>query len=160
MDTQFDKNAFNSVFMLSKIIFYALLTGQLFILAVFWFLTTDRTSDSGEMNAIFTFIVPSVGLISMFLSRFIYSQGILKLNPNESIMSKLNKYRTLKIISWAILEGGALFALVAFFLTADYLYVAVVIFVLGFFIFSRPSKEGFVLDMQITGPDKETILRS
>ena|SRR5690606_13146234 len=160
MDTHLDKSSFNSAFMLSNIIFYALLTGQLFILAIFWFLTTERSSDTAEMDTIFTFIVPAVGLISMFLSRFIYSQGILKLNQNESIMSKLNKYRTLKIISWAILEGGALFALVAFFLTANYLYVAVVIFILGFFIFSRPSKEGFVMDMQITGPEKETILRS
>ena len=160
MEEQFDKTEFNKGFRTKNIIFFALSAGQLFMLAVIWFLNSDRTHFPNELERYFIFIVPTVGLISMFLSRFVYSQALIKLNPTYSIPEKLMKYRTFKIISWAILEGAALFSLVAFFVTANYLYVAVFIFVFGFFLFNRPSKEGFVIDMQITGPIKETILRS
>lgn len=160
MAEQFDKAEFNKGFLATNIIFYALSAGQLFFLAVLWFLNSDRTPSPNELDKYFIFIVPTVGLISMFMSRFVYSQALIKLNQTDSIPEKLIKYRTFKIISWAILEGAALFSLVAFFVTANYLYVAVFIFVFGFFLFNRPSKEGFVIDMQITGPMKETILRN
>ena len=161
MSIQFDKQTFENDFRVTYLIFFALAAGQLLILIMFLFLINGvEIPDDNPIDNIFTFIVPMVGLTSMFASKILYTQNILKVQQTDSISEKLKKYRSFKIISWAILEGAALFSLVAFFLTANYLYVAVFIFVYGFFLFIRPSKEGFVLDMQITGPVKETILRT
>lgn len=161
MDNEFNKQDFDNNFRVTTIIFSALAAGQLLMLAVFIFLHKDSSAPiNTSLDNIFTFIVPLAGLISMFMSRFLYGQNILNSEQTESIIQKLNKYRSFKIISWAVLESAALFSLVAFFATANYLYVAVFIFVFGFFLFNRASKEGFVIDMQITGPIKETILRS
>lgn len=160
MDKEFDKQDFDNNFRVTTIIFSVLAAGQLLMLAVFIFLHKDSSAPiNTSLDNIFTFIVPLAGLISMFLSKFLYGQNILKAEQTESIIQKLNKYRSFKIISWAVLESAALFSLVAFFATANYLYVVVFIFVFGFFLFNRPSKEGFVTDMHLTGPVKESILR-
>lgn len=161
MNSQFDKQSFNINFKVTNLMFLALGIAQLLIFAVFYFLVqADDYKPQAELDSIFTFIVPSAGLIAMFISRLLYGQNILKVEQTNTIADKLNKYRTFKIISWAILEGAALFSLVSFFLTGNYFYVAVFIFVYGFFLFNRPSKEGFVIDMQVTGPLKEEILRN
>ncbi|HSL90914.1 MAG TPA: hypothetical protein VK870_16550 [Ignavibacteriaceae bacterium] len=161
MSTQFDKQTFENNFRVTYLIFFALAAGQLLILVMFLFLINGvEIQDDNPIDNIFTFIVPLVGLTTMFASKILYTQNILKIQQTDTITEKLMKYRSFKIISWAILEGAALFSLVAFFLTANYLYVAVFIFVYGFFLFIRPSKEGFVMDMQISGPVKETILRT
>jgi hypothetical protein len=160
MSSQFDKQNFENNFRVTHLIFFALAAGQLLMLAVFIFFHKDSlTPINSSLDNIFTFIVPLAGLISMFLSKLLYGRNILKAEQTESIIQKLNKYRTFKIISWAVLESSGLFSLVAFFATANYLYVVVFILVFGFFLFNRPSKEGFVIDMQITGPVKEAILR-
>ncbi|MBS4033110.1 MAG: hypothetical protein KGZ85_01480 [Ignavibacterium sp.] len=160
MNTQFDKQTFENNFRVTYLIFFALAAGQLLILVIFLFLINGvEIPKDNPIDKIFTFIIPLVGLTSMFASKILYTQNILKVQQTDTITEKLMKYRSFKIIFWAILEGAALFSLVAFFLTANYLYVVVFIFVFGFFLFNRPSKEGFVIDMQITGPVKETILR-
>lgn len=161
MSETFDKQNFENNFRVNNILFFSLAAGQLLILIIFWLLVGDtEIVKEVQMDGVFTYIVPLVGLSAMFASKFLYTNNLLNVRQNDSMKEKLNKYRTFKIISWAILEGAALFSLVAFFLTANYLYVAVFIFVFGFFLFNRPSREGFVTDMQITGPEKETILRS
>lgn len=160
MDKEFNKQDFENNFRVTTIVFSALAVGQLLMLAVFIFVHKDSSAPiNSSLDNVFTFIVPLAGLFSMFLSKFLYGQNILKTEQAESTALKLNKYRTYKIISWAVLESAALFSLVAFFATANYLYVVVFIFVFGFFLFNRPSKEGFVTDMQVTGPVKEAILR-
>ena len=160
MSSQFDKQNFENNFRVTYLIYFALAGGQLLILVMFLFLISGvEIPDDNPIDNIFTFIVPLVGLTTMFASKILYTQNILRVKQTDTISEKLMKYRSFKIISWAILEGAALFSLVAFFLTANYLYVIVFILVFGFFLFNRPSKEGFVIDMQVSGPVKEAILR-
>lgn len=148
-------------FKLNNILFSALAIGQIFIFLIFVFMVEIGNKEPDkELDNILLFIVPFFGFIMMFLTRFVYIQNLLRVSSDDSVENKLSKYRLYKIISWAMLESAGLLCLIAFFLTANYLYVAVFIFIFGFFLFSRPSKESFVTDMQIPGPIKETILRT
>ena len=84
---------------------------------------------------------------------------LLKVAPTESVIEKLGKYRTFKIISWAILEGAGLFSLIAFYITSNYLYVIIFILIFIFFLLNRASREGFVQDIQLSVSEKDTLFK-
>jgi hypothetical protein len=105
-------------------------------------------------------VVPIFGLMMMFISRMIYNQMILKFDSAANLLQKISHYRTAKIVSWAMIEGACFFALVATMLTSNYLYVAVYIFLFGYFFLMRPSKESLIRDMRLNSEESDLILES
>ncbi len=87
----------------------------------------------------------------MFLARSIYNKNISSVNFSEDLLAKITKYRTIKIIQWAQIESGAFLSLVGFILTGNYFYAIVFLFLLGYLILIKPSKEQFINDLNISG---------
>ena len=142
-------------------IYYSLITGLLlfFIVIMVFIHDNDRTAGK-ELDNIFTFVVPIFGLMMMFISRMVYNQMILKFDSTANLLQKISHYRTAKIVSWAMVEGACFFALVATMLTSNYLYVAVYIFLFGYFFLMRPSKESLIRDMHLNSEESDLILES
>jgi hypothetical protein len=142
-------------------IYYSLITGLLlFFIVVMVFIQDNDPTAGKELDNIFTFLVPIFGLMMMFISRMIYNQMILKFDSAANLLQKISHYRTAKIVSWAMIEGACFFALVAIMLTSNYLYVAVYIFLFGYFFLMRPSKESLVRDMRLNSEESDLILES
>jgi len=143
----------------NNIIYYSLITGLLlFLIVVMVFIQVNDLTAGKELDNIFTFLVPLFGLMMMFISRMIYNQMILKFDSTANLLQKISHYRTAKIVSWAMIEGACFFALVATMLTSNYLYIAVYIFLLGYFFLMRPSKESLVQDMRLNSVESDIIL--
>ncbi len=85
---------------------------------------------------------------------------ISKYDSASSLLQKITYYRTAKIVSWAMIEGGCFLALVATILTSNYLYVAVFIFLFGYFLLLRPSTESLIRDMRLNSEESDLILKS
>jgi len=148
------KNQFSSI----KIIYYVLVTGLITFFAFTLFFIQDRITDqSSNLDSIFTIVVPLFGLMMMFISRKIYSQLFANYKSSNDLSQKIEFYRKAKIVSWAIVEGGCFFALVATILTVNYLYVAVFILLFGYFIMMRPSVESFVQEMRLNSKESALI---
>ncbi|HEY7751808.1 MAG TPA: hypothetical protein VH917_05900 [Ignavibacteriaceae bacterium] len=161
MNSDSSKFQLETIFKSSIIIFSFMAIGQLLILVVFLFLEFNSVTETkSEFDKILVIVVPVVGLSSMFSGRSIYNKNLSRVNPDDSIKQKATQYRNFKLILWAVLEGSGLFTLIAFFITSNYFYLIVFVFVFGFFLLNRPSKEGFVNDMKISGNEMEEILRS
>jgi len=146
---------------ITNAIYYALLTGLLLFFIVIIVLIQDKhSSTTKEVDNIFTIIVPVFGLMMMFVSRMIYNQMLSKIDAGTSLIQKISAYRTAKIVAWATIESACFFALVATMLTSNYLYVAVFIFLLGYFFLMKPSKESLIRDMQLNSDESDLILKS
>jgi O-antigen/teichoic acid export membrane protein len=159
--TKADNPEIINQFRLNMIIYYSLAVGLLLFFIVALVFIQDKDPSSGkELNAIFTMIVPFIGLLMMFLSRVIYNQMVQKFDVNSSLHQKISQYRTAKIISWAVIESACLLALVATMLTSNYLYVVVFIFLLGYFFLIKPSKESLIQDMRLSSEESDLILKS
>lgn len=142
-------------------IYYSLITGLLLFFIVIMVFIQDNDPTAGkELDNIFTFVVPIFGLMMMFISRMIYNQMILKFDSSANLLQKISHYRTAKIVSWAMIEGACFFAVVATMLTSNYLYVAVYIFLFGYFFLMRPSKESLIRDMRLNSEESDLILKS
>ena len=147
-------------FKVTYIIFLALLTGMILVFIIsLWIVQSDEFLPRTDMDNVLQILIPLSGLTMMFISRYIYRKQIAKVDRNIDLISKLNFYRTLKIISFALIEGTGFLALIGFMITANYLYVFVFVFLIGFLFMIRPSREGFVSDFQISPDEAENILR-
>jgi len=90
---------------ITKTIYYSLIIGLVLFFIVVIVLVQDKDhSAENEVDTIFTIIVPVFGLIMMFVSRMIYNQMISKFNSDGNLLQKVSYYRTVKIISWAMIE--------------------------------------------------------
>lgn len=145
----------------TNIIYLSLSAGLvLFFLITLFFIQGTNIEINNDIDTIFTFLVPVLGLIVMLASRKIYTQIISKYDSGKNLLQKILQYRTAKIISWAMIEGICLFSLVATMLTSNYLYAAVFIFLFGYFILLRPSKESLIRDMRLNTEESDLILKS
>jgi hypothetical protein len=146
---------------MTNIIFYSLLSGLLIFFAVVIVITRDMdNSGNADIDKIFLFIVPVSGFAIMLLSRMVYTQMISRFNSGGSIIQKIAYYRTAKIVSWAMIEGACFLALVATMLTSNYLYIVVFLFLIGYFILMRPSKESLIRDMRLNLEESDFLLKS
>jgi len=143
------------------IIYYALLTGQVLFFAVaFWFSGSENFTANKGLDEIFQIIVPIFGLAMMTFSRFLYNKNISGVDENGDAITKVAKYRTFKIIQWAQVESASMFSLIALMLTGNHLYSAVFIFLIGYFILVKPSKESFVNEMKLNSADANKLLNN
>jgi len=142
-------------------IYFSLIFGLIiFFVVVMILLQIRNPKTESKLDSIFTFIVPLIGLLMMLISRKVYNQMISKNDLGGSLLQKIGYYRTAKIVSWAMIESACLLALVATMLTSNYLYVAVFIFLFGYFFLMKPSKESLIQDMRLSSEESDLILKS
>ena len=142
-------------------IYFSLIFGLIiFFVVVMILLQIRNPKTESKIDSIFTFIVPLIGLLMMLISRKVYNQMISKNDLGGSLLQKIGYYRTAKIVSWAMIEGGCFLALVATMLTSNYLYVVVFIFLFGYFVLMRPSNESLIKDMRLNSEESDLVLRS
>ncbi len=146
-----DDNNISKQFRVTGIIYGALIFGLITFFAIALFIVENKKIEPTQsINEIFKFLIPIAGFAVMFLARSIYNKNISSVNFNEDLLAKITKYRTFKIIQWAQIESGAFLSLVGFILTGNYLYAIVFLFLLGYLIFIKPSKEQFINDLKIS----------
>lgn len=145
----------------TTIIFSALLITLLIFFIVAIVITKNNTiSDKKDVDKIFVFLVPVFGFVVMFLSRTIYNQMLSKVGQNAGISQKIVNYRTAKIVSWAMIESGCILALIATMLTSDYLHTVVFIFLFGYLILMKPSKDSLIRDMRLNSEESDLLRKS
>ena len=96
----------------------------------------------------------------MIFSRFLYSKNIYGVDENENVKTKIAKYRTFKIIQWALVESATMLSLIGLMSTGNHLYSAVFIFLIGYFFLVKPSKENFVSELKLNSADAHELLNN
>ncbi|MFC2102836.1 hypothetical protein ACFLSS_00240 [Bacteroidota bacterium] len=145
-----NKEIFNEHFKKTSYIYYLLLLGKISFLVVSLVLVDYfNIKDEAIKNDFLRIFIPIVGIIVMILSNKIYNRSISGIKANASLENKLFKYRTYKIMQWALIEGAGFLALTVFIFTKQYLYVIISLFLIGYFILLRPTKRQLRTDMKI-----------
>lgn len=140
-------------------IYFAILFGQLLLFAVaLWFVETSQADFNYSGNDFFSLTVPLYGIIMMIGSKFIYNKKVASIKEEKELILKLSKYRTAKIIVWAMVESAGLFSIVIFMSTGKYFYAIVFVLIVGYYLLNRPSKENIVSDLQLSEEEKSIIL--
>jgi hypothetical protein len=70
---------------------------------------------------------------------------------------KLEKYRTITIVRFALLEGGVLFSIVSAFSTADYVFLGIAAAPLLYFLMLRPTVDRAVNELALSGAEADAL---
>nr|WP_276898249.1 hypothetical protein [Pedobacter kyonggii] len=80
-----------------------------------------------------------------------------KIDKNAPADTKINMYQSAFIISSAMLEGGALFNIVGFFMTHNSFFLIFGAANFIFLILKRPTKNKLISALQLQYPDTEAL---
>jgi hypothetical protein len=145
-----------------KVIFAAMLGGQISFLGVsiFFIYTGALGLGSVSLREIFNFLVPISTLLGVAAGHLFFRGRLTQIKLKNSLIEKLNAYRTALIISFALLEAPYILAVVAYLLTASYLFFTIAILIIAVFFFLFPSKNKIINDLELNpteSKDLETI---
>ena len=147
-------------FKIIHIIYFAILAGLIVFAVMAYFIISQSVDQPNEnLLNIFMFLIPAFVIVMIFLSRFMYNKISQQVNGASSLFEKIGKYRTAKIVSWALLEGAGLFSIVAFIITHSDFFLIVLFVIVGAFILSKPSIEEFLNDFKIEGNEQDELTR-
>lgn len=109
---------------------------------VWLFLEVDANGKEGVLTDNVVFILFLVICLSLTGTAYMYKKKQLEeASKKLNLRAKLDAYLRVQVANYALLEGAALFATLAFYLTASYIFVVVYIFILFVFSLSRPNLE-------------------
>lgn len=133
-----------------SLIHLALLIGQVLFAAVAFFINENRRLDLSDTDNKFFFIIPLLAIGSYFAGNFLFRQNINTIaNNNNSLKEKLNSYQVALIIKLALLEGPALFGVVAFLLSGNLYFLLISGLLIGYFFIQKPSKEKIIDELKL-----------
>lgn len=143
------------VFRQTRILYLALLAGQILFCSVIVFALLDpETRQSGWPAAPFGTLLPILmaGLLPLVL--YLNRQQLVKAGEQPDLSSKLAHYRTLVIMRSALIEGMNLFFLVILLLENNTTLLIFFAFGLLLFLYFRPSVNEFLSNYQLSGAEK------
>lgn len=145
-------------FMTLIIIHAMLLFGQVVFLVVLYYLVVaGQGGMSQELNDILQFVAPAFVIGGLIASALWVNKKLKSIKAKPELMDRLSEYRTVQIIRYALLEGPSLFALICFFLTGNFLFLAFAGIIILYFTINRPSRSKTSSDLELGIKERDLI---
>ena len=140
----------------TKIIHFALLTGQAMFAAVAYSIGNKQISfvTKDSKNDIFLYLVPIFAIGGFVAGNFISKKILANFQNKETLSEKLAGYQTALIVKCALLEGASLMGIVAFLLTNNWLFLLISIAIMLYFFTLKPTADKVADDLQLNYDEK------
>ncbi len=143
-----------------KLIHLALLAGQVFFLAVAWFLrSTGAFPAPFEEWTIFLLAVLLITASAISAGLFIFKQRMASIAGRTALAEKLTDYRAAAIVKYALAEGPSFFAVVAYLLTGNMIILGIAVAIIAYFATMWPTVGKMSSEMNLT-PDEKMKLEN
>lgn len=146
----------NSFLKTMRIIFFALLAGQLIFIAIAFFIVTNNPPQS-QADDMFNIIVPILVGSGLFISNFMFRQLLGKIKYDSSFEIKLEAYRSALIIRYALLEGPSIFSTVAFLLSGNIIFLAFSGVMILAFMMNMPNRNKATQDLNLSSIETDKL---
>jgi len=148
---------FAQYFRALQILFFALLIGQISVVAVLYVIHNPAESDAPQDATIFKL---ALTILLALLSGFAFFMNRKKLESaraQTTLKEKLTDYRTACIIKWAPLEAGALISAVLFFVTGNAFFLGFATMMIVFFATQFPSRQRLINELDLTATEQMAL---
>ncbi len=134
------------------LIHLALLAGQTMFLAVVIFLNFNGSpNDDSGLREVLQYVVPLLALAAISTGQLIFKSLINSIKTKNTYKEQFALFQSACLIKWATLEGPSLFAIVSYFLTGGWFFVAIAVSLMIIQALDRPTQEK--IDRYITAID-------
>jgi hypothetical protein len=126
---------------------------------VWLFLEIDTDRRSGAMTDPVLIGLFIAICTSLTVTAFIYKKKQITEAINQSTLrQKMIVYQRVLVVNYLLLEGAAIFATLAFYLTANYLFAVIYIFILFVFSLGRPHLDKACRDLYLNMSEREILI--
>jgi hypothetical protein len=146
----------NSFLKTMRIIFFALLAGQIIFMAVAFF-TVNNNPPQSQSDDLFNIIVPVAIGLGLFMSSLLFKQMLAKIKKDDSIEQKLEAYRSALIIRYALLEGPSIFSTVVYLLSGNIIFLAFSGVMILAFLINMPSRDKATQDLNLSSIEADKL---
>ena len=143
-----------------RIFFMAIISGSLIFTGMVLFLDSIGTSTASVKDGknIFLFVAAGIAVICFGAAWTGYNKGIAAAKDSLiSLTGKLNLYRTTLIKYVALCEMPALFGIIAFYVTGNYLTLVITAAMLAAMLIKAPVKKRIVDDLALDWKQQNEI---
>ncbi len=141
-----------------NILYWALVTGSLILIVLAYMLVSPiDPSFAGDLYHVILIFFPILAFASLILSLFLFRNKMKQLIPEKNLGKKLREYRSALLIRWTIIEGACYFSIIGFGLLRVNLLLALVAFLLAYFIFLKPAPLRIVTDLELNDKDRKKL---
>ena len=130
----------------------ALTTGQLLFAGIAIMLTAKGgiAIEPEELGNTLPLLAAGLSTGGVIAGHFLFRRKLQALRQLNGLSTKLKNYRAASLMRWALLEGPALFTIVAFLLTGKYWLLGLCAALIALFISYKPPKQSALQDLQLS----------
>lgn len=140
------------------LVFYiACLLGMLIFAGVTFVLSQQNGALGEEPYDIWVWIAGSIGLMGILSSDFVYSWFTRRLSPESSWKLRSRHLRIALIIRFVLLEITAMVAGVAFLISGSTTALAIMILIIAYTIYRRPTREQLLKHLHASKEEAEHV---
>ena len=146
----------NSFLKTMRIIFFALLAGQIIFMAVAFF-TVNNNPPQSQSDDLFNLIVPVAIGLGLFMSSLLFKQMLAKIKKDDSFEQKLEAYRSALIIRYALLEVPSIFSTVVYLFSGNIIFLAFSGVMILAFLINMPSRDKATQDLNLSSIEADKL---
>jgi len=141
------------------IVYFALLAGQVLfaILSLVLVQTGKLGDDGGEFGEILIYTVSVFLIGGIIASTVMFKKSLSEAKNKNTLLEKMNFYRSALIVRYAPLEGVTMFAIVAYILTGNLLFMGMAAMIIVIFLIIKPSPEKAINDLELSYEEKQVL---
>lgn len=143
-----------------NLIYFALVAGLIVFMAVIVILNSRQDPANFQPVGVFIYLVPVSSFLAILGSIYIPKYKLPDINNKKDLNEKLSYYQSLLIIKWALLEGGAIIALVSFMLTGYFMLGGFALLLILYLILQKSSRYKLLQDINLNDEDRNRIIDS
>jgi hypothetical protein len=138
-------------FKLTSIIHLYLVLGIILFGLVDYFFIIDfhQVDMQSGLAKLLVYLVPGLVVVGIVASNVIFVIRMNVLKESTDLKLKMMGYRLSLIVRYMLLEGSALFALVAVFMTNNINYIVYAVLLVILLVLKRPTRKSAITDMQL-----------
>jgi len=142
-----------------RLVHTAVLAGQVIFGIIGSYLGLNNMVEvaDSEVETVLLIIVSIFVFTGTITIYFLFKKSISKTRRSNNIFDKTAGYRSSLITQFAIIEGQSFFAIVAFILAPNIVFLIYFFAMLLYFLTLRPSKEKIITELNLDSEDEKLI---
>ncbi|UCS94643.1 hypothetical protein KZP23_06415 [Echinicola marina] len=141
-----------------SILYNMLLITQIAFFTAAYFLAELPEHPNESFHLFLKFLIPSLVLASIFGSGIYFKKQLIKHKQCKSLKDKLTGYITALVLKYAMLEVPAIMAIVAYFVSADILFLGLAGILIIIFLLHKPSQSKTIAELSLSPEERQKVL--
>ncbi|WP_167611971.1 hypothetical protein [Maribellus sediminis] len=114
-------------------------------------------SDGEDMLPALIYVVPVFMIGGILASNYVFKFRLKTCISQSGLKQKLEEYRSALIIKFALVEGPSFFAIIAYLLTANLVFVGITVLLLAVLLSYRPTPAKSIIDLELDYDEREIL---